>query len=365
MRIGNDTYSDDFLLKKLKESSREVRYEYILTSASGQRLGNIDVSNASVSFNSKTDVMRTFRGTVRKSDLVSLSSIDFRIMPYMVLKVGAEDVRFPLGCFIISPAYSASDYTDSISVVGYDETKIAYDDKITSRFFTAEGGVYTSYVGQILGEIYNDVDIVPSESVRSYDQEWESGSSRLEIANTLLDAIGYTKIYADEVGIIKSDKYIFPQLRQIERSYETRHDSVILDGIDIESDAFDVPNTFVRYTQNVDAEYMIATYVNDDPNNKYSTVSRGRTIVDSKSVNDIASQEDLNNLVQKTAIESMQATEVLTFSTLNMPGHGFRNCLQVFIEPYSIFGKFIETSWNMDLSEGGTMRHVCERVVEL
>ena len=110
---------------------------------------------------------------------------------------------------------------------------------------------------------------------------------------------------------------------------------------------------------------MIATYVNNDAGNPYSVINRGRVIVDSAAVDDIASNEDLQNYVKRVAVGSMQSAGTLTFKTLNMPGHGYQNCLFINCEQYGIKGHFIETAWEMDLKPGGEMTHKCERVVVL
>lgn len=121
----------------------------------------------------------------------------------------------------------------------------------------------------------------------------------------------------------------------------------------------------MRYTENVDSDYYYSSYTNDDPDSPYSTVSRGRVIVSSEAVEDIASQAELDAYVLKVAAESMQATDRLEFSTMNMPGHGYRECLWVEVPAYGIAASYIETGWEMDLRPGGTMKHKCERTVIL
>lgn len=366
MRISTDKYTEEELLRYLAASSRVITYKYIATKQDGTQIDKeLSISDGVVSFNSKSEVMRTFTGSMEKNDYISLKSIDYRLIPYMGIEINGEVIWWALGKFIIKPAKNGQNYAERVSIVGYDLGKLAYDDKLTERFFASEGGVYTSYIGQLLGEVYGNVDMPTSEITRSYDQEWEPGASRLDVANTMLHAIGYTSLYFDELGIPTSRPYQFPQVREIERTYDTNIDSVFLDDVSVESSAFDVPNKFVRYTKNVDAEYLIAEYVNDNPDSPYSIQKRGRTIVDSKSVNDIASQQDLNNYTQKIAIESMQATETLQFYTLNMPGHGYQNCLAILCEPYDVYGKYIETAWEMQLYSGGRMKHICERVQEI
>ena len=73
----------------------------------------------------------------------------------------------------------------------------------------------------------------------------------------------------------------------------------------------------------------------------------------------------LDAYVLRIANESMQSTERVEFSTLNMPGHGYKECLYLDIPIYEIQGRYIETAWEMDLTPGGRMTHVCERVVVL
>ena len=110
---------------------------------------------------------------------------------------------------------------------------------------------------------------------------------------------------------------------------------------------------------------MIATYVNNDASDPFSVTNRGRVIVDSAAVDDIASNEDLQTYVKTVAINSMQSSNTLTLKTLNMPGHGYQNCLFINCDQYDIKGNFIETAWEMDLKPGGEMLHKCERIMVL
>lgn len=365
MDISNGMHSDADMFAELSKAVRTVTYQYVLAEPSGKVIGDISITDGKISYDSKADVMRTFTGTVNKTDLLSANSVDYRLIPYLVLEVKKEKIKWPLGCFIIDPSYYGENFKGKIRIKGYDLGKIALDTKTTKRFFTAYGGIYTSYIAQLLGECYKQTNIPTSDLTRSSDMEWEPGISYLSISNTLLEAIGYTHLFFNEVGIPESKEYVLPQLEQVKRTYSTTDKSIILDSVLIETNAFDVPNKYVRYTESVDAAYLYAEYTNDKEEDPYSVKNRGRVIVDSSSVSDIATQENLNNLVQKLAIENMQSTEQLTFYTLNIPGHGYRDCLYVSIQQYNIDGKYIETGWEMELKSGGRMMHRCEKVVSL
>lgn len=363
MNISIDGFTDEELLTGLLSTSRIVEYRYIIEDVNDVAIGTAEVSDGVISYDSKSDIMRTFSGTLKSSDLINIDSVDYRIVPIMRLKMGDLWAEWPLGKFIINPSMSGNRYETSIRITGYDNGKILMDDKADRFIHIGAGAVYTSFVSQILADVYGIYEVPAAAITKSYDQEWDAGTSKLEIVNTLLDSIGYTKLYFDEYGTPTAEEYVDPYQRMIDMSFIANEKSVISDSVQVSTNKFEVPNKFVRYTENVDSDYLISVYVNDDASSPYSTVSRGRLIVDSRSVHDIASQADLDAYTIKAAAEAMQAVETLTFSTINMPGHGYRDCMLVKIDQYGIEGKYVETGWEMSLTSNGTMKHKCERVI--
>lgn len=365
MNLSNSGYTEDRVIKELCSSNRHVWFEYTVQDSSGKTIGSASITNASVGFDSTASVMRTFKGTMPRSELVNIDTLDHRIVPWFCLKVGDKDLRWALGKFIINPSESCSNGIHEVSIVGYDLSKLCYDDRIINRMYIPSGSVYTSYASQIVSTDVSWVDVDASELSRAYDMEWEIGTRKLDIANELLTAINYNPIHFDEYGKCIIDKYALAQTRPVEMQYKANEQSIIVDGINKASNKFEVPNMFVRYVDNPDAQYMISTYKNEDPESPYSIQNRGRTIVDSESINDIATQTELNSYAIKCASEAMQHLDILKFKSLTMPCHGFRNCLYLNIPLYEIDGKYIETAWEMELKAGGTMSHTCEKVVIL
>ena len=109
---------------------------------------------------------------------------------------------------------------------------------------------------------------------------------------------------------------------------------------------------------------MISSITNDNPNSKLSTVSRGRVITDIESVRDIADKSSLDAYVQRIMAEK-KVYQKLIFETLNMPMHETNDCLYVDVNSLGAYGKFIETAWEMNLTIGGKMRHVCRKAVSI
>ena len=364
MNIVAPGYTREQIETALFSSARQVRYEYTVSNSSDVDIGMLEVEDASISYDSTSEVMRTFTGKVKKSDLLNLDTIDYRVTPWMCLMMpNKKEVRFPLGKFIIYPSMESSNDINMIEISGFDLGKIALDDKNVSRFFVDSTSAYTTAIASILNAIYSRTDIEELATLKSFPQEWEIGTSKLQIVNDLLRGINYDPLHFDEYGIAICYPHESTATRTIDFSYYANEQSIIVDGITFASDKYDIPNKWVRYTENPELAYIISSYTNDSPDSPYSTVNRGRTIVYAGVVEDIADQNTLDSYVTRIAVEAMQATEKLEFRTLNMPGHGYQECLYVDIPIYNIQGKYIEKGWEMELKPGGQMTHTCERVV--
>ena len=364
MNIDAVGYTREQILNALFSSAREVRYEYTISNNHGANLGTIEIQDGHISYDSTSEVMRTFTGKVKKSDLLNLDTIDYRVTPWMCLMMpNGKEAKWALGEFIIYPAMQAENDINMIELDGYDLGKIALDDKNVSRYFVDSTDLYTTAISSILNTIYTRTDIVTSEDTKSFPQEWEIGTSKIKIVNDLLQGINYNPLHFDEHGVGICNPHIDIFEREIDFTYFADEQSIIVDGISFASDKYDIPNKWIRYTENAEVSYLVSEYVNDSPENPYSTVSRGRTIVDAEAVEDIADQTTLDAYVARIAAEAMMSTEQIEFRTLNMPGHGFQECLYIDIPTYDIRGKYIELGWEMDLVPGGQMTHICERVV--
>lgn len=366
MNIDYDGYERAQILNALFSSSRKVRYEYLVSNRDDIPLGFVNLENATISYDSKAEIKRTISGSIIKSEILNFDSLDYRLTPYFCIEMpDGKEIKWKLGVFIISPQFSGDNGLNRIDIQGYDLALIPNDDKLTQRFFVPNGANYVSTLMQLLGpDVYN-LDIEENAMTKLYDQEWEIGENVLSVANTMLNAINYETLYFDENGRGISKQHILPEFRTIDFSYVANKTSIIIDGVELNSNKFNIPNKWVRYTESVDAPYLYSEYINDDVNSPYSTINRGRVIADIETVDDIASQDALDSYVVKLANESMAANEVLTFKTLNMPGHGFQECLYIECPRYEIEGVYIETQWEMELETGGLMTHVCERVVKV
>lgn len=343
---------------------RTVSYGYDLLDKNDTTIGQIQVSSCRIYNNSEASIQRSIRLETQNDKDIDYASD--RIRPYMKLKMGNQYLNYPLGIFLMSsPTRQEDSGSVRRSIEGYDKMQILSDDKFTARYEVAAGVSYTAAVVAILLSAGITKYNIPQTALETQTiLEWPIGTTKLKACNDLLEAVNYVPLYCDSYGYVRSDVYMLPEARGIDATYVTDKDSIIQLGSEEELDIFGAPNCIVRYLENAERQYLISTATNNDPNSKLSTVSRGRTIVDVAAVQDIANQSSLDAYVARIMAEKKVYQKVI-FDTLNMPNHENNDCLYVDLGTLGASGKFIEESWEMDLSTGGTMRHICRKAVSI
>lgn len=366
INLSQDIYSHEQVEAMLR-ADRTVRFEYIIRDQYNKTIGHLTNATGSIDFDSTNEIMRTCSISARKSELLDINSVDERIVPYFcLLAPNGHWLKYPLGVFVINPSSTLNGKETYITVNGYDLADIAQKMKLENTAFYSAGTIYTSAISNRIGSIYTNYDVVADSTLtKSVDSEYEMGKTEIEVINNMLNAINYYPLYFDENGVGHAEPYIFPEGRKVQMQYSADNKSVIFDGIQQASNIYDVPNRFIRYTDDSDSENLLSVITVTDENIPTSTTRRGRIITDITSVKDVASQVALDNLTRRAAITGTQRQEELTFETLLMPNHGFKNCIQFRCEDAGIEGKYIENSWSMDLSVGGKMTHTCYKAVSL
>ena len=351
-------------VKKILSGNRTISYGYELLDKNDMTIGSVHAYNCKISNNTEAKIQR-----VASMQIMETKDIDFiydRIRPYMQVEANGKKLIYPLGIFLMaSPSRKAQGGGVGRTIDCYDKTQILDDDKFDTRYTVAAGTSYTAAVASIVSSAgITTFNIEQSELETQTALEFPMGTSKLDACNSLLEAINYQPLYADSYGYIRTSPYVLPEGRTIDAFYTTDKDSITCPGAEEEMDVFNAPNKIVRYLENPERGLMIATAQNDDPMSKLSTVSRGRTIVDIAAVNDIPNQTTLDALVQRIMAEKKIYQKVI-IETLNMPNHEYSDCIYIDNSEINVAGKYIETAWDMDLTTGGKMRHLCKKAVSI
>lgn len=349
-------------VRRLLMQSRTVSYGFDILDKNESTIGTAHSSDCKIFNNIDASIARSASLT-----LVESGDIDFasdRIRPYMILKTKTGKLTYPLGIFLMSSP-TREPYGGAIkrSIECYDKTQILEDDKFDTRYVVQKNTAYTAAVAGIISTTgITQTDITHSNLETVTDIEFPIGTSKLSACNTLLAAINYHPLHANSFGQICVKPYVLPGERPVEMSYNTDRNSIVCSGAQEELDLFSIPNKIVRYLENAERQYLISSIQDDNPNSKLSTVSRGRVIVDIAAVSDVANQSALDSMVAKLLAER-QTYQTVTFESLNMPNHEYADCLYIDNREINVNGKYIETAWEMNLTIGGRMRHMCRKAV--
>ncbi len=364
--LSQGIYTNQQVLKML-ESDRTINFRYELLDKNEIKLKNLENVSGNVRFDSTQEIMGTASFTIKEVDAIDLNAVDMRIRPFFRLKVPSGWLEYPIGTYIMSSPERLKQGSGVVQQVDcYDYSTILKEDKITTRMFVAIGTNYVTLVRSIITAAgIKKTNIETSILTASKTLEFEIGTSKLDIINSLLTAINYEPLHFDNRGYAVSRRYIEPLNRQTEQSYQTNDRSIIKSGAKQSVDIYNVPNIFVRYTNDPDGEELRSQYINDSVASPISTVNRNRSVVDIESVDDVADQATLNDLVRRIAIEKSQTYDAITLPTAIMPHHSYRDCIFVGENSLGVGNKYIEYSWEMNLSVGGTMTHTLKRVVKL
>lgn len=285
------------------------------------------------------------------------------LRPVMIIN-GKE---YPLGEYAVSVLESQYEGNAThVRIEAYDRSLYLKQSKIEQRYYIQAGSKYTDIAQALLMEAgISRAICIPSAATFATDRDdWEIGTSRLEILNDLLAEINYESVWFDVDGNARIHPYEAPSAANIAHRYEAGEYSIIKDNYTSEIDIFDTPNVFIAVVSNPDYDVpMIATAVNDTPTSIMSTVQRGRRIVRVDQLNNIASQDELQAYVDNARTESMLATEMTRFYTAINPTHGMRDVIA--LNNGSASGIYQETEWQITMEAGADMVHTARRAMYL
>ena len=324
--------------------------------------GNAD-QPATVAFAGDADIKMTFSGTFDNLP-GEVNFLTDRLRPYLLI----DGEQYPLGVYVITtPTQSKNGDLVQYELTGYDLTYLAQLSRLEERAHYSKGAKYTDVVRNLLVESgIQDVELEPNDSavLQTDREDWEPGTDRLTIANALLAEINYRSVYMDLDGIVRAGPWQPPTLGNVSHVYRTDKDSVVLPEATIGRDTFDLANVFIREVDNPDlGETLRAVAENTDPSSPISVQNRGLRVVDYEKIDNVASQRELQNMVDNLRLKSYDSTETVSFETGLNPTHGAWDVVR--LEHGAHEGIYEETAWSLTLAYDGTMTHEGRRATWL
>ena len=355
--------------------SEEIRYKML---RHGVEYGEIFAADVgTLRMNGKGEIKQSLQGRFfpyavdRRGSRMEINWITDEIKPYLAIN-GQEH---PLGVFLpaaVTPTTNRGETT--LTVEAYDRCWMVRDTRAESRIYFAQGTKYITALETLLATCgVAAIGITDTSSTFATDRDdWEPGTSYLDIINGLLKEISYKELWFDADGIAivepesvqtaKNIKHRFSDKKPDPRNEKEVGMINAYPVISRTTDIYQKPNVIVCICSSPDrSSDMKATAVNSNPASPLSLQRRGRKITKFERVNNIPSQEALEEYVQHRMMENMTTGEIISIQTPLMPGFGVNDvCAVSFGE---IAGVCIEREWDMQLVPGGTMLHKLERVV--
>lgn len=276
-----------------------------------------------------------------------------RLRPVMVI----DDEEFNFGDYMVIAAPLTDDGKEyTYDIEAYDETMILKESALTERKFYSAGTSYLDVINALLTDcgLSKVIEETTDKSI-TIDHEYAIGTIYLDIINELLDEIGYSHIYSGASG------YVYLTSNQTKTGADyiyTDQNSTMIDSINTDTDIYTLPNVVIGYVSSPDIPDVLKyKRVNDDPKSVISTVRRGYAVVEAFELNDCPDQQTLQKTVNQKFLESTQATEKASITTMPDGNHPYGS--YVGLEEKGRAVLFREVGWNIEFN--GKMTHQLER----
>lgn len=319
-----------------------------------------------ITMQSTAEIKTSISGT-----FVVPEEVDFltdTLRPYMVV----DGEEHQLGEYVItSVTEQRENGIIKMSVTGYDLGVKVKMSTLDSRIVSQWEPLYMDVImpNLVTAGIINVIADPCEDHMQGRRTDWDVGTSRLTLINDLLQEINFDTLWFDTTGAARLTKYQAPSADNATKIYRADEMSVIRAGVTSELDIYEAYNDWivvvndanrvVNYPNNV---VMTARATNDDPASKISVQRVGKRTAPIIYLNNIASQDALQEYVDKIKLQGMASTETVTWTTANMP-HEVGEI--VVLEHPQLQGVFEETAWTMTLQAGAAMTHTGKRLVYL
>lgn len=368
LNLGVDGYKTQDIINQLHYQTgiRESFITVDLLNKYDIKIGELETIRGQgfVQFDSESQIQRVGNILVREKQFRDVDWLNDRVRPVFNLKMpNGSLARWNLGVFLISSPTRKMQNGEIIRELElYDKNLILREDKLVKRLFYAKNKKYTELIQDLINEAgISQVKIENSSLTLPIGRDFDPGTSKLEVINTLLKEINYRNIWVDNDGYFRVEKYIEPINREVEYSYKTGQLSIIQADAIEETDLFNAPNVWHITYSNPEQKSYSATYENNSVSSVTSILNRNRRIVKIDTIDNIPNSQTLEAVTKRMAYADSQVYSNLIFQTAVMPHHTNNNMLFVDIKELGIEYKYLEKRWRINFN--GVMEHECKRIV--
>jgi hypothetical protein len=325
----------------------------------GVRFGGLEFSDPpSISCAGDAEICMTMRATVKAH--TEMDTLVDLVRPYVII----DGVETPVGDYSIETLKeSTKDNVKWWEIECYDLSVRCKSSIIEERHYIAADTLYLDAINALLIEcgITRVMSDSNEDTLTTDREDWDIGTPRLTIINTLLSEINFYPLYFDLSGVARLTKKTEISTANVTFTYAADEMSILYHECSSELDTFGAPNVFIVQLSNAEQSPMTAISENNSPSSALSIMRRQRRIPRTYKVDNIASQAALQEYADNLRNDSLLSTETIDFYTAINPVHSVHDV--VVLKHPSIEGVFLETNWSMTLKAGEKMTHKAKRVL--
>ncbi len=342
---------------KLRERNTfSVRYEVL---RNGGVYGTVEAETVpEIQCNTESNLVLSIKGAfVADGDYNFLTD---RLRPVITLN-GKE---YPVGIYVVTTEErSEKNGHKIVGIEGYSVLYLARRKKTETRLHVNAGENYITVISNLLASAgITSIEAQTTDYTFATEREdWDIGTSILDIVNALLAEISYENAYVDLEGRVILKKYMPPSLESVKHLYTEGEESVIIPEYVLTDDKYNKANVFRLTCDNPDMDaVMVAVAENNLASSPFSTVNIGRVLHNEK-VNNVPSLEALQERANAMRDKSLQTTEEIQFMTAITPTHTPHDVVALKVGEAS--GIFAETGWRLTISPDNDMIHTARRII--
>ncbi|WP_344753049.1 hypothetical protein [Leifsonella bigeumensis] len=300
-----------------------------------------------------------------------------RLRPVLVIE-GLPEI--PLGVFLFAAA--PEDWSGSGKVVSLellDRATVLDQDQVDASYTVDTSTGILAAVSAVISSAGESITIdAEVTTALSSSMVWPAGTTKLQIVNDLLDALGYDSLRVDGVGQFQANPYVLPanrsltyELLNLPRELVDGETSIYSEEWSRDVDMFSVPNKVIAVQAGSgDAPALVGEYTNTDSNSPFSYPSRGRWItrtldnVDTPDGTDAEVIAFLESKAQQSLIAASAVQAAVTVRCLPIPVR-VGDVLRFANTPAGIDARHVVTRIELEANSLGLMRLELQEVVSL
>ena len=234
----------------------------------------------------------------------------------------------------------------------YSVLKKAQDILLPRGWYAPKDAIGTDLVRGLLKVIGAPIEIAENSPGLKSAIIAESGENNLSMATRILNAINWRMRLTGDGKIL-----ISPYNKEPVDKFDNVNNDILEPSVTVEYDWYDCPNVLRAV---VDDDYAVAR--DDDPNSKFSTVSRGREVWYEESDCTLNNNENLTQFAQRRLKECQQVAMEIEYDRRFKPDIYVTDVVEINYPEQKISGYFVITSQSIDLQYGARMSEEVKQI---